>query len=429
MNYAWRCVFGEGSEDRRAGTPHDQSKDRREKNIPEPATKRQAFGPGFIVAAAFVGPGTVTTATLAGSRYGLTLLWVLVFATLAAIALQEMSARLGLVTRQGLVETLKRRSSLYSTALAWTAGLAVLSGVIAFQAGNLTGAGLGLEAATGIGREIWVLVTAGLAAMMFYTGQYKRLEKLLVACVAAMALLFVLTAIAVQPDVNALFSGALWPSLPASSNSLILILALVGTTLVPYNLFLHARTVQARWPDGSRIREARRDLVTGIAVGGVVSASIVVTASAVMGGSEITNASDMAAQLEPLLGSWARLVFAIGFALAGFTSSITAPLAGAYIVSELRGQDKVWSATARNVAVGCVFLGATIALSGIQPITLIVFAQAANGLILPIVALVLLITLNDRGRLQHHANGVWLNLIGGAVVLVCLGLAARTLTG
>ena len=203
--------------------------------------------------------------------------------------------------------------------------------------------------------------------------------------------------------------------------------ALIGTTVVPYNLFLYASTVRARWQKPDELGEMRRDLVLAVGIGGMISTAIVVTAAAAVGDDEIGSASDMARQLEPLLGPWARTAFGLGIALAGISSSITAPLAAAYILSGLlkQGPDLA-GPVARLTTLGCVFIGAGLVLTGIRPVQLILFAQAANGLILPLVATVLLLVLNDRSRLRGHANGWPGNVLGAVVVAVCLLLAART---
>jgi Mn2+/Fe2+ NRAMP family transporter len=375
------------------------------------------------VAAAFIGPGTVTTATLAGAQFGVALLWALVFATLATIVLQEMSARLGLVSGRGLSEALAELAPPWGRGFAWLAGLAVVSGVVAFEAGNLTGAGLGLDAVTGVDRNLWITIVAVIAAGLLWMGRYRLLERVLVTCVALMGVLFVVTAILVRPDLSELAAGALMPTIPAGAAGVIL--ALIGTTIVPYNLFLHAHAVQARWQGAADLSAARRDLILAIGLGGVVSVAIVVTAAALDTGT-VESATDMAHQLEPLLGDWARVTFGLGFGIAGITSAITAPLAAAYIVGGLMGGGDLKSGLARTVAIVCVGVGAGVAVAGVRPVQLIFLAQIANGIILPLVVAALILVVNDRTRLGHYANGVVLNLVGSGVVAVCVLLAIRS---
>ena len=381
-------------------------------------------GPGFIVAAAFIGPGTITTCTLAGVTFGVTLLWVLVFATLATLLLQEMSGRLGLITGKGIAEVLADLAPPWGRALAWLTGGAVVLGVIAFEAGNLSGAGIGLAAVTGIDQTLLSLAVAALAGTLLYCGRYRLLERVLVACVAIMGIVFLITAVMVGSSWGALFSGLLLPSVPEGST--LTILALIGTTVVPYNLFLYASTVRARWQQPSELGEVRRELFVAVGIGGMISAAIVITAAAAIGHGEISSAADMARQLEPLLGPWAHAAFGVGIALAGISSAITAPLAAAYILSGLlRKTPDLTGPVARLATLGCVLVGAALVTTGVRPVQLIVLAQAANGLILPVVAAALVLLLNDRSRLGGQVNG-WLgNALGAFGVAICLFLAAR----
>lgn len=386
----------------------------------------RGIGPGLVVTAAFIGPGTVTTATLAGAGYGTTLLWALLFATIATIVLQEMSARLGLTTGTGLGQALRgvKGAPWMGVTLAGLAAVAVVSGAAAYEAGNLTGASLGLEAVTGIPLTAWVAVGSLGAAFLLWTGRYRILERVLAVCVAVMGVVFVATAAMVAPHVGELTAGLLTFRLPTGAE--LTALALVGTTIVPYNLFLHAAAVRERWSGPGDLPAARLDLVAAIAIGGVVSGAVVVTAAAALDGGPVRSASDMAVQLQPLLGPWAGHAFAAGYAAAGVSSAITAPLAAAYTVLDALGRGRdVRSRTARITSLGCVAVGALVALLGLRPVPLIFLAQVVNGLVLPIVALVLIFAMNDRKRLGEHVNGWRGNVAGAVVVLLSAVLGVR----
>ncbi len=390
----------------------------------------RGVGPGLIITAAFIGPGTVTTATLAGASFGTALLWALLFATLATMVLQEMSARLGLATGAGLGQALRATPGprWLGRALAALAVAAVVIGAAAYEAGNLTGAGLGLAGAAGFSPRAWIAGGALTAAMLLWTGRYRLVERALVVCVAVMGIVFLLTAVLVIPRVPAILSGLVLPRLPEGAG--LTALGLVGTTIVPYNLFLHAAAVCERWRGADDLPAARLDLVLAIGLGGIVSAAIVVTAAAVLGAREIRSASDMAAQLEPLLGPWAARAFTLGFAAAGLSSAITAPLAAAYATLDVLGRGRdIRAPLARAVFGGTMLIGAAVALLGTRPVPLILAAQVLNGLVLPIVAVVLLIAMNDRRRLGAHVNRWWANLLGGLVVALTLALGLRAVVG
>ena len=387
-------------------------------------------GPGWLVTAAFVGPGTVTSATVAGARFGTALLWTLLFSTAATIVLQEMSARLGLVTGDGLGEAIRRR---YAGA-ARVAAIALVIGAIAignaaYETGNLMGAALGLEELGPLSLRAWALGTAAAAALLLWTGSYRAVERTMIALVVVMGIAFAATAIVLLPDVAGLARGLFVPTLPPGST--LTAIALIGTTVVPYNLFLHAATVREKWAGVVDLPAARRDLTLSIACGGALSVAIVVTAAATLrGAGDVVSAADMARQLEPTLGPWATALFAIGLAAAGVTSAITAPLAAAYATAGAFGWPRDLKASRVRAVWALVLLaGAAFAAAGVRPVPAILFAQAANGVLLPAVAIFLLLVVNDRRSMGGHANGSVANLLGGLVVAATLLLGARAVLG
>jgi Mn2+/Fe2+ NRAMP family transporter len=389
------------------------------------------IGPGALIAAAFIGPGTVTACTLAGANYGYTLLWALLFATAATITLQEMSARLGLVTQQGLGETLRimLNQSVWKWPLFGLIMVALYLGNAAYEAGNLSGAALGIEALTDQSQSLFrmsVLVISLLAGILLWRGSYKQIERMLLMLVALMALTFIATFISVGPDLSALFKGLTTPNIP--DGSLLTVIALIGTTVVPYNLFLHASAVKAKWSSINDLKHARADTATAIGLGGLITILIASTAAASIFGSglNISGAGDMATQLEPVFGSFSKIMLGMGFFAAGLSSSITAPLATAYAVTEILGIKGGTSSRAfKLIALSVIFSGAIIALTGIKPISIILAAQFANGLLLPIVAMFLLVVMNQKKQLGQYVNK-WLgNTLGAIVVIVTAGLGIR----
>ena len=235
------------------------------------------IGPGALVAAAFIGPGTVTACTLAGANFGYALLWALVFAIIATMILQEMSARLGIMTQKGLGEVL--RDSFQNSIWKWPLITLIIVGLYignaAYEGGNLSGAALGFEAIVGEGEHIYFAAVAFLyivAALLLWSGSYKRLEKILISLIVLMAFAFIATFIIVKPDLMAMGKGLLVPSIP--SGSLMTVIALIGTTVVPYNLFLHASAVKARWSGAEDLGNARADTVITIGLGGLITIAI-----------------------------------------------------------------------------------------------------------------------------------------------------------
>ena len=385
------------------------------------ANPLKKLGPGVLVTAAFIGP-------VAGATHGFALLWALLFSVLATVALQEMAARLGLVTRQGLAESLRETFARH-----WAGGLAVALvvtavgfGNAAYEAGNLIGAALGLEGLFGSPARYWALAVALLAGALLASGTYALIEKILVVLVLMMSAVFLATLLQLRPDPAAMLRGALLPSLPPGS--LLTVIALVGTTVVPYNLFLHASAVQEKWPDSlpreQALKEARVDVGVSIGLGGLITLAVMSTsAAAFFGGSGTFSAAEMAQQLEPLLGPAARYFFAAGLFAAGLSSAVTAPLAAAYAVCGVLGWSKDMTSTRfRLVWLAVLVFGAVFAFLGTKPLAAILMAQAANGFLLPVCAVFLLVVMNQRQRLGKFANGTAANIAGGTVVLVTLVL-------
>jgi len=195
---------------------------------------------------------------------------------------------------------------------------------------------------------------------------------------------------------------------------------------VPYNLFLHSSAAKQKWTGADQLPSARLDTFVSIGIGGLVSILIAATAAASLfaNGLSVNSAADMAVQLGPIAGDYAPILLGSGLLAAGLTSAITAPLATSYAVSEILGWPAGTKRT-RLVALSVLLIGAAIALSGIKPITIILSAQFANGLLLPIIAAFLLFAMNQKSLLGKHVNGVVANLLGAGVLLVALGLGAR----
>jgi manganese transport protein len=388
-------------------------------------------GPGFLVAAAFIGPGTVTTASVAGASTGPALIWALLLSVIATLVLQEHALRLGVVTRRGLGEALRDRfsGSVARPLMAALVLLAILVGNAAYQSGNLSGAALGLGAFAGAPPAAWILATGAVAAALLWTGRYRLVTQVLIGLVAVMALVFGATAVMVAPSLGRLLGG-LVPSVPDGSAGLVL--ALFGTTVVPYNLFLHASAcARTDWGDDPEIalRRARRDSTLAILLGGTITLAILITALPLhVSGQGIASAADMAAQLRPLLGDWAGIAFGAGLAAAGLTSAITAPLAAVWATQGVMGWDDAATATrSRAIWGGVLATGLLAALFGGSPIQLILTAQAANGLLLPIAAGFLVWVMNDTRLLGAQRNRLAMNLIAALVLAPVVFLGLRRL--
>ena len=392
------------------------------------------IGPGALVAAAFIGPGTVTTCTMSGASYGYTMLWALLFATIATIIFQEMAARIGIVTQEGLGENIRDRIS--NPGLKWFAIIiviiAIFVGNIAYETGNITGGILGVQAIIP-DLSIWPIVVgmAVIAGVLMWIGSYSVIEKVLTGIVIFMGVVFLITAIASSPDWGAVVAGMFIPTIPQEGSAGILtVVGLIGTTIVPYNLFLHASSAAERWKDPDQIGDARFDAVLSIGLGGVISMAILVCAAAnIYGtGATVSNGADMAAALSPILGDWATWLIALGLLAAGFSSAMTAPLSAAYAVNGVLG----WKATLKDLKFKAIWIivllaGCVMAIAlGASPTELILVAQAANAILLPIMAFFVLYCANGK-VLGDYRNHAFANIAGVVIIVITLFMCWRNM--
>ncbi|MCF7560166.1 Nramp family divalent metal transporter [Sabulilitoribacter multivorans] len=393
------------------------------------------IGPGPLIAAAFIGPGTVTVCTLAGVGFGYALLWAMVLSIIATIVLQEMSARLGIITQKGLSEII--RTEIKHPVFKFLAILLILSAIVignaAYEAGNITGGVLGLEAIVGnpslqIGEfsiNVLSIVIGLIAFVLLYLGNYKTLEKALIGLVTLMSMAFLVTAIITKPNIIEIIKGALIPRF--SKNSLLTVIALIGTTVVPYNLFLHASLVKEKWHHKSDLQFARKDTFIAVILGGLVSMCIIISAASIQS-TDIKSASDLALGLEPLFGSFAKYFLAIGLFASGITSAITAPLAAAFVTTGCLGwSSNMASKRFRAVWMIILVLGVLFSSLGIKSIDIIKFAQVANGILLPVIAGFLIWIMNKDSVLGSYKNSIKQNIFGFLILGISILLSVATL--
>jgi Mn2+/Fe2+ NRAMP family transporter len=378
-----------------------------------------------VIAAAFIGPGTVTTAAQAGSDFRFALAWALLFSVVACLVLQEASGRISVLTGSELGSAIRGRfaGSRWGRVAPLLVAAGIILGCAAYEAGNLLGGVAGLRLLSDAAPAGLTAITGAAAAALLFTGRVRWIARALGSLVAVMGVAFLVTAVRLGPDLGDLLSGLFVPSVPAGST--VLVLGLIGTTVVPYNLFLGSALAR-----GSGLGEMRWGLAVAVIGGGVISIGVLVVGGALGGGLEYER---LAQVLGDRLGEGAEVSLAVGLFAAGFTSAITAPLAAALTASSLLGtaDDPRWTERSprfRAVWVCVLATGMGFGVSGLRPIPVIILAQAFNGLLLPLVAIFLWIAMNDRALLGDDGiNSRLQNLVTGAVVLVCVVLGVRAL--
>ena len=404
-------------------------------------TRIRNVGPGALVAAAFIGPGTVTSCSISGATAGYTLLWAMLLSVISVIIMQSMAARLGIVSGMGLGEALREKftGAGARTLISILVIAAVFIGNIAYETGNLTGSILGVQAALPAAdnqtfKIIFALILGAIAFFLLFSGSYQIVENIMTALVVLMGVIFLICAFAAKPDWGAVFGGMFGFRVPDGGDWMT-VAALMGTTVVPYNIYLHAASASTKWGGSSDKEDAlansRFDSIISIGLGGVISMAIIICASATIhaAGGSISSGADMARALTPLLGSWATFFFGIGLFAAGITSTLTAPLAAAFACSGILGWGEDMKQTRFKIfwiivlAFG-VFATCTL---GASPTQIILFAQAANALLLPITGILLLIVSNDASILKEYKNRTWFNVLVVIVIAIFLFIAARNM--
>ncbi len=370
------------------------------------------------------------TCATAGVDFGYDLAWVLLFAVGATFVLQSFTAGTGILAGMGVGEAMREatRGHVQRVIVFSLVILGLWIGAAAFETGNLLGAAAGLEILTGGAlRSRLIVVLLTVAAAVILVLDLKVLTTLLAALVALMSVVFIATAILAPVDWNAVVRGVAVPSIPAGA--ILRVVALIGTTVVAYNLFLHASATKGYWA-GTEPHQAWRREMIGMAIflpaGGIISIAILIAGASLAGtGTEVNSIADLAPLIEPAAGPAAGLLFGLGLAAAGVTSAITAPLAAALGVREIFN----WSEDPKHIGFRGVWLsvlatGLVFALIGHNPLEIIIAAQAANGLLLPFMAgFVLYLTARQSAvRLPK-----WYLAVGVVVTVICAALGWRTL--
>lgn len=384
-------------------------------------------GPGALIAAAFIGPGTVTVCTLAGASYGFELLWAMAVSVLVTIILQEMAARIGIITQLDLSSLIKKeiRHPVLKALIVVLVFSAIVIGNAAYEAGNITGGAMGLATFLPAPVPRFIPATVGLLAFgLLWFGSYKVLEKSLIAMVLLMSCSFLITAILTKPNLNDVLEGFVKPTIP--ENGLLMVMGLIGTTIVPYNLFLHASLAKDKWKGEENLPAARKDTIASILMGGLISVSVILTASVLS--TNIETATDLALGLEPLYGSSAKYLLSTGLFAAGITSAITAPLAAAYVASGCFGwSSDIKSRSFRTIWVIILGIGIVFSSIGFKPVDIIRFAQITNGCLLPVTGFMLIWLCSKQTLLRNHANSRMMTGVGAVLLIVITLLGIKSI--
>lgn len=389
------------------------------------------LGPGMITSNVDNDAGGIFTYSVCGATYGYALLWILVPVTIALVLVQEMCARMGIVTGKGLADLIREEFGLRLTFL-------LMIALLLCNLGNAAANFAGLASASevlGISRYVSVPLGAIAIWWLVVFGSYKSAERVfLVACLVYLS--YPISAILARPDWSEAARGLVTPSLPGGTGALWMVVGIVGTTIAPWmQFYLQSSVVEKEVPVADYRSTMWFDVVLGSIVAAVVAFFIVVACAATLhahGVRGIASGADAARALEPLAGTAAKLLFAAGLAVASLFAACILPLSTAYSVCEGLGLEAGVNRRFKEAPefywlyTGIIVAGAgMILMPGVPLLPVILASQVANGLLLPVILVFMALLIRRRELMGEFVQG----RIGDAVtwtvtaVLVVLALA------
>jgi NRAMP (natural resistance-associated macrophage protein)-like metal ion transporter len=395
------------------------------------------MGPGLISGIAGNDAGGIATYSVLGADTGLRLLWLFPITIVILAIVQEMAARLGVVTGQGLSDLIRDRFGVRWTAFAM---LVLLVANVANTVAEFAGAAAATEI-FGISRYITVpLVAVGIWALVLFAS-YRTVERVFLS-VALVFVTYIASAVLAHPDWGMVGRSLVTPALDFSPTVLLLMVAVVGTTITPYMQFYLQSAVAEKGIGEEELRLEQADAVVGSIWTNVIAVFIVVATAATIyaTGGHIETAADAARGLAPVAGPLSTQLFAIGLFGASVLAATIMPISTAYVICEAFGWESGVGSRIRDAPIFfgiytfVLALGAVIVLiPGLDPIPVIVASQNLQGLLLPIVLIFMVLLVNDRGLMGRHANGrianglAWISV--GLVVLLDAVLLGVSLLG
>ncbi|HLQ63070.1 MAG TPA: Nramp family divalent metal transporter [Candidatus Acidoferrales bacterium] len=392
-------------------------------------------GPGLITSNADNDAGGIATYSQAGAQFGYQMLWLLLVITVSLAVVNEMGARMGVVTGKGLADLIRERFGVRSTTFAMT--LLVVANAFTTTA-EFAGIAAGLEL-YGVSKYISVPVLAIVIWLLVVRGSYPVVERVLLG-IGVLYVTYVVSGILVHPDWGAVAYGSLLPQVQPRADYLLLAIAVIGTTITPWmQFYLQAAVAEKGIPD-EQLAYSRADVLVGALVTDFIAFFIIVATAATLYGhlsaDQLANmqAGDYARALAPVAGRWAALLFGAGLFGASVLGGSVVPLSTAYAVTEAFGLERGVGQRFSEAPVffgiftGLIVIGAlAVLVPGVPLVSLILATQEVNGLILPAILIYMLVLVNDRRLLGRYVNGPVANVIGGATVVMLIVLSVLLL--
>lgn len=384
------------------------------------------MGPGIITANIDNDASGITTYSVAGARYGLSLLWTLIPTTVALVVIQEMVARMGAITGKGLSDLIRENYGVRATFLLmiglFVANLGTTVANFAGWAASMEIIGLSKYVMVPIGAiGIWTLVTRG---------SYRFVESiLLIACLLYFG--YVISGFMAHPDWSEVFKKTFVPEIKLETEYIYLCIAIIGTTITPWMQFYLQSSIAEKGITKEEYKATRLDVIIGCSITDIIAFFIIVTCATTLfsAGIRINEASEAAEALRPLAGNYASLIFAISLANASLLGAIIVPLATAYYICEAmgweRGVNKTFREAPQFMWIYTIIIGLSaffILLPGSPLVSLMVLSAVVNGLLLPFVLLYAISLVNNKRLMGEYANSKSYNYISWGTIITIIVL-------
>lgn len=389
------------------------------------------LGPGIITGSVDNDAGGITTYSVAGALYGYSLIWTLIPSFIVLLVIQEMNARMGIVTGKGLSDLIRENAGMKITFF-------IFIGLLVSNIGNTTTEFAGVAGSMeifGVSKYISVPLAALMIWFLVVKGTYKIAERIFLVFSVSL-LTYVVSALMSKPHWGEIGTAVLHPQLEMNTQSLAMVIALVGTTIAPWMQFYMQSSVIEKGLKMKNYRYTLIDIAVGCVVTIVVAFFIMVACGSTLhpNGIQINEAKDAALALKPLAGALASQVFAFGLFIASVFSATILPLATAFYVSEAfgfeAGIDKKWN-EAREFYIlytGILVISAIIILIPNAPLIQIsIWSQVLNGILLPVVLVSMILLINNKKIMGSYVNNPLQNIIGWGAVAVMTGLSITLL--
>ncbi len=384
------------------------------------------LGPGIITANVDNDAGGITTYSVAGAHFGYSLLWSLIPITAALVVIQEMAARMGVVTGKTLADMIREN---FGVKITFYLMICLLVGDIGNTVAEFAGLAASMEL-FGVSKYISVPIGAFMVWFLVVKGTYRFVEKIfLFAC--TIFIIYIISAFLAHPNWGQVFKETVNPTFSFKPTYLMMIIGIVGTTIAPWMQFYLQSAVVDKNIKVEQYTTSRLDVIVGCIMVSVVAFFIIVACGATLykHGIKINDAADAAKALEPLAGKYASIFFAIGLANASLFAASILPLATAYCVCEGMGWESGVDHNFKTapqfmwIYTGLIVIGALVIMIPNAPlIAIMLITQVVNGIMLPFVLVFMLILINKKELMGEYTNSRLFNSIAWATVIIMAGL-------